>query len=171
MYREFLSPCVSLSRIGNAHLLSSSSVCPRHLSCCVQSVVAVSYPDTHLQCCSIMSSVYVPPCLSCLLFLMSRQCMSSTSCKKIFSCRTLQRGHHWVAPFLKPIWCIRFKITMLWFKVAGTRISSHIISVVFPIIKQCLGAFEKLRNATVRFVIRPSVRPHGTTRLSPNGFL
>ena len=88
MYPELLSPCVSLCRIPNAHLLCSTSVCPRHLSCCVQSVVSVSYPDAHLQCCGIscvviMSSTYVPACLSCPLLLMSRQYMSSTSCKNI----------------------------------------------------------------------------------------
>jgi len=36
-----------------------------------------------------------------------------------------------------------------------------------------LGTFAKLRKATISFVtsVRPSVRPHGTIRLPPDGFL
>jgi hypothetical protein len=88
MYPELLSPCVCLCRIPNTHLLSSTSVFARYLSCCVQPVVSFSYRDAHLQCCGInsvviMSSTYVPACWSCLLLLMSRQYMSSASCKNI----------------------------------------------------------------------------------------
>jgi hypothetical protein len=34
-----------------------------------------------------------------------------------------------------------------------------------------LGAFAELRKEIVSFVICPSVRPHGTTRLPLDGFL
>jgi len=42
--------------------------------------------------------------------------------------------------------------------------------------KQVLGAFAKLRKATINFVmtvrlsVPPSLRPHGTTRFTPDGF-
>jgi hypothetical protein len=47
-----------------------------------------------------------------------------------------------------------------------------------PVSVQLFGAFAKLRKATISFVmppsvrlsVRPSVRPHGTSRLPPNGF-
>jgi hypothetical protein len=138
MYPELLSPFVSLCRPPNARLLSSTSVCPRRLSCCVQSVVSVSYSDTHLQCCSIscaviMSSTCVPACLACLLLLLSRQCMSSTSCKNIQlqNCTSVSPLG---CPFPKANIVHPFPNNYALVKVAGTRISSHIISVVFPFI-------------------------------------
>jgi hypothetical protein len=43
---------------------------------------------------------------------------------------------------------------------------------VFKYESQLLGAIAKLRKATISFVIYvyPSVRPHGTTRLTLDGF-
>jgi hypothetical protein len=138
MYSELLSPCVSLCSVPNAHLLSSTSVCPRHLSCCEQSVVFVSYPETHLQCRSIscvviMSSTYVPAYLTCLLLLMSRQYVSSTSCNNI-QLQNFKSGSPQGCPFPETNVMHLFPNKFDLVKVAGTRISSHIISVVFPII-------------------------------------
>jgi len=171
MYPELLSPCVSLYHVPSAHLMSSTGVCRRLMSCCVQSVVSVSHPDTHLQCCSIssviMSSTYIPACLTYLLLPISRQYMSSTSCKNI-QLQNLKSGSPLgCAPFLKPILCILFQIAMLWLKLLGPEFRHTYLWY-----SRLLTLFKLVRNiakrdCSLRMSIRPSVRPSAWNNLAP----
>jgi hypothetical protein len=57
----------------------------------------------------------------------------------------------------------------LWHSVGGINDSTSNYNILLPCILVCifLGAFAKLRKATISFLIsvRPSVRPHCTTQL------